>query len=67
MNILSGIVTQKPIAIASNNPNFELQAAQREAQKQAQLDDLVAKLSAKHQATRHVAQQEHSKRWTVKY
>jgi hypothetical protein len=69
MIVAGGIVTQKPIGIVSNNPNFAQQAAQREAAKQAQVDALAAKLAEKHQAQQ--AQQaqtaDQQKKRTVKF
>jgi len=66
MIVAGGIVTQKPIGIVSNNPNFAQQAAQREAAKQAQVDALAAKLAAQHQAQQAQAV-EQQKKWTVAF
>lgn len=66
MIVAGGIVTQKPIGVVSNNPNFAQQQAaaqQREAAKQAQVDALAAKLAAQHQAQ----QTDQQKKWTVPF
>lgn len=68
MIVAGGIVTQKPIGIVSNNPNFAQQqeaAQQREAARQAQVDALAAKLAAQHQAQQ--AAQQTQNKWTVKF
>ena len=68
MHIAGGIVTQKPLGIVSNNPNFNAQAAQqREAQKQAQVDALAAKLAAQHQAQQAQPANAQPKRWSVAF
>ena len=69
MIVAGGIVTQKPIGVVSNNPNFaqqQQQAAQREAAKQAQVDALAAKLAAQHQAQQAQAADQ-QKKWTVPF
>lgn len=69
MIVAGGIVTQKPIGVVSNNPNFaqqQAQAAQREAAKQAQVDAMAAKLAAQHQAQQAQAA-EQQKKWTVPF
>lgn len=69
MIVAGGIVTQKPIGVVSNNPNFAQQQAaaqQREAAKQAQVDALAAKLAAQHQAQQNQAA-EQQKKWTVPF
>jgi hypothetical protein len=72
MIIAGGIVTQKPIGMVSNNPNFaqqQIDAQQREAAKQAQVDALAAKLAAQHQAkqTQQVVPVDQPKKWSVKF
>lgn len=69
MIVAGGIVTQKPIGVVSNNPNFAQQQAaaqQREAAKQAQVDALAAKLAAQHQAQQMQAADQKPK-WTVPF
>ena len=69
MIVAGGIVTQKPIGVVSNNPNFaqqQQQAAQCEAAKQAQVDALAAKLAAQHQAQQ-AQPAEQQKKWTVPF
>lgn len=68
MIVAGGIVTQKPIGVVSNNPNFAQQQAaaqQREAAKQAQVDALAAKLAAQHQAQ--AQQADTQKKWSVPF
>ena len=68
MHIAGGIVSHKPIGIVSNNPNFGQQQAaqQREAERQAQVDALAAKLAAQHQAQQAQAA-EQQKKWSVPF
>lgn len=69
MIVAGGLVTQKPIGVVSNNPNFAQQQAaaqQREAAKQAQVDALAAKLAAQHQAQQ-AQQADQQKKWTVPF
>jgi hypothetical protein len=78
MIVAGGIVTQKPIGIISNNPNFAQQQAaaqQREAAKQAQVDALAANLAAQHQAkqaqqaqqAQQMQQVDQPKKWSVPF
>lgn len=69
MIIAGGLVTQKPMGIVSNNPNFaqqQIDAQQREATKQAQVDALAAKLAAQHQAQQ-AQQADQQKKWSVPF
>lgn len=64
--VAGGIVTPKPLGIVSNNPNFN--AEQKQAEKQAMVDALAAKLAANHEASKNNANtNEPPKRWSVKF
>ena len=62
--ITGGIVTPKPIGLVSNNPNFN--AEQKQAEKQAKVDALAAKLAANYEANKNNGT-EPAKRWSVPF
>jgi hypothetical protein len=66
MVVLGGIVTQKPIGVVSNNPNFGKHPnAEAAAQKKQQaVDALVDKLAAQNTVPK---APEPEKRWSVKF